>query len=138
MADLGLRERIAKATLAAIDISPLRKWPIENCVVFCADIYVEAGFADPIANYRERYRTEEEAYEVMGLFGMHGLHVRVAKKMGWPRIEVSEARDGDWGLCKSEAGPTSAIRFRNAWVNSREGGFAVLTDADVIAAWKVC
>lgn len=138
MASFGLRERVLSEIPKAIENAPLRSWPVENCVVFCADIYRAAGFEDPISSYRGKYETEAEAYEVMGLFGIHGLHVRVAKIMGWPRIKVEDAKDGDWGLCRSPAGPTSAIRFHGGWVNSRDGGFALLTDDDVIAVWKVC
>jgi hypothetical protein len=140
VADHGLilRDRIRQETAKALQTAPLRKWPVENCVVFCADIYLAAGLPDLITNYRGTYRTEEEAYRVMGLFGMHGLHVRCAKKMAWPRIAVAGAQDGDWGLCRTERGPSSSIRYGGFWINSRVGGYAVLDDRNLLAAWKVC
>lgn len=138
MAALITRRRISEETKKAMDAAHLRRWPIENCAVFCADIYVAAGFDDPIRNYRGRYQTEEQAYEVLGLFGMHGLHVRCARLMGWPRIARDEAQDGDWGLNQTEMGPSSVIRYGGMWVGSRDGGFSVVGDEKLIAAWKVC
>jgi hypothetical protein len=131
-----IRERIRIETAKALTLAPYRQWPVENCVVFCADIYVAAGFQDPIIEYRGKYHTEAEAYELMGQFGMHGLHARCAKRMGWKRTDAHE--DGDWGLVRTEAGPSSAIRYGGHWVNSRVGGFAVVEAKDLIAAWKVC
>lgn len=131
-----IRSRIVDETAKALTLAPHRKWPIENCVVFCADIYVASGFQDPIIAYRGKYQTEAQAYQLMGLFGMYGLHARCAKRMGWHRTE--EHQDGDWGLVRTEAGPSSAIRYRGNWVNSRVGGFAVIEAKDLIAAWKVC
>lgn len=134
----ALREKIEAETKAALLTVSARIWPIENCVVFCADIYCAAGFADPIADYRDTYTTEAEAYARLGLFGVAGLHARVAKAMGWKRIEVPRAQDGDWGLGGTAEGPTSCIRYRGAWVNSRIGGFALIDAKQMIAAWEVC
>lgn len=137
MAALVTREIISEETKKAIDTAHLRRWPVENCVVFCADIYVASGFPDPIRNYRGRYETEDQAYEVMGLFGITGLHARCAKRMGWPRIACEEAQDGDWGLNQTDMGPSSVIRYGGMWVGSREGGYAVSNNDTLIAAWKV-
>lgn len=134
----ALRKNIEAQTKLALLTVCARNWPIENCVVFCADIYLAAGFVDPIARYRSTYTTEAEAYARLGLFGVAGLHARVAKAMGWERIDVARAQDGDWGLGHTNAGPTSCIRYRGAWVNSRIGGFALLDARQMIAAWKVC
>lgn len=133
----GVRSRIKEETRRALLTVCERNWPIENCVVFCADIYCASGFADPIADYRGTYTTETEAYARLGLFGVAGLHARCAKAMGWPRIAMSAAEDGDWGLGNTPAGLSSCIRYRGAWVNSRIGGFALLDARQMIAAWKV-
>jgi hypothetical protein len=134
----GLRARIEEETRKALASVSERKWPVENCVVFVADIYIAAGLPDLISNYRGTYRTEEEAYEVMGLFGMHGLHVRSAKRIGWPRIKASEAQNGDWGLYETDQGPSSVIKYGGFWVGSRQDGYSVGDDTKLIAAWKVC
>lgn len=138
MAAHGLRARIEAETRKALAKVSERKWPVENCVVFVADIYLASGLPDLIANYRGTYETEDQAYEVMGLFGMHGLHVRAAKKAGWPRIIASEALNGDWGLYETERGPSSVIKYGGFWVGSRQGGYSVGDDKKLIAAWKVC
>ncbi len=137
MASFLTRQRISEETKKAIATAHLRKWPVENCVVFCADIYIASGFSDPIRDYRGRYQTEEQAYEVLGLFGMHGLHVRCARLMGWSRIDIEDVQDGDWGLNQTELGPSSVIRFGGMWAGSRDGGFSVSNDETLIAAWKV-
>lgn len=135
-ADL-VRARIREETRAALATAARRSWPVENCVVFTADIYMAAGLPDLIAAYRGRYRTTEEAHALVGRFGLAGFMARIARKHGFRRIEPLEAEDGDWGINGTENGPSAVIRYAGLWVGSRIGGYAVSDDRRMIAAWKV-
>ena len=74
-------------------------WGSHDCCTWPADVVQAITGEDPIASYRGRYATEDEAEAVL----TDGLEAEVAKCMaafGAPECPPRFAQRGDWALCR--------------------------------------
>lgn len=112
-------------------------WGETDCLMFPANIYRDVLGRDPAAPWRGRYKTRRGALRVMGRGGVVGTIETAAATMGWPEIEVAEARVGDLGVIATQLGPAGAVFDGRFWVGHVELGFSAWARPLAHRAWRV-
>lgn len=92
----GWPERLA-AFLAERQERPFA-WGEQDCVSLAADAAVVLTGRDPLAAYRGRYESEDDAYALVGEDGLVAFVARLMAEFGAPECPVSLAQRGDWAM----------------------------------------
>lgn len=92
----GWPERLAEF-FAARQAQPFA-WGAQDCVSLAADAALAITGRDPLAAYRGRYASEDEAYRLVGEEGLVAFVGRLMAEFGAPECEVREAQRGDWAM----------------------------------------
>jgi hypothetical protein len=133
------RRRIAyhlRKRMRALAGKPVQ-WGSDDCVMLHADVHVAAGLKDPVKPMRGKWLTPYEAEVALGDGGLLGALQGAAKRCGWKRIRVKQARIGDVGLCVWDGGATVVTKLHpNEWIARTDGAYAVLPDKAVKVAWS--
>jgi hypothetical protein len=110
---------------------------IDDCLMWLANIYVEALGVDPAAPYRGRYRTPRGALRVLGKGGVAEALAETAGRMAWAPILPPAAQVLDLGMIETAEGPAGAICAGEYWMSRFEYGFAASRLTFIDAAWRV-
>jgi hypothetical protein len=126
-------EEAIRATLEHWNGLPLI-WGESDCVLATADVYVLAGYPDPVAGYRGRYTTRRGALRIMGR--ADGLPERI-ERLGWLEVLPSDAQTGDLGVMSTPEGPACIIQYQGFWLGRTDGGYAAYGAATTaFRAWR--
>jgi hypothetical protein len=112
-------------------------WGFDDCLMWLADIYVEALGRDPAEAYRGRYRTAAGACHVLGCGGVPAALEACGVEMDWPEIDPKQASVGDLGMIDTLEGAAGVIFYQGFWVGRVDYGFSVWRTPCVTRAWRV-
>lgn len=110
-----------------------------DCGLAIADIHnaFHGDGRDFGKTWRGRYDSREGYEVLLGKGGVLRAAWRVARKNNWPRIEPSEAVDGDISIITGADDERSfAIRYQGRWLVRASYGFSAFADDDVLRAWS--
>lgn len=135
-----MRARLDSAIERAIETScgkPM-EWGKDDCALWCASILVSVLGFDAARGFRGRYSDEAGAREVLGPLGLAMTVARIAKTVGWRRIDPDMARTGDLGIVLTIYGPACVLFWRaDQWVGTMDFGFATRPRMDARFVWCV-
>lgn len=112
-------------------------WGRDDCMLAVANIDLIVLGTDTAKGWRGRYRSAAGAKRIMGKRGVLGTALRVAKAMGWRSIDPAAAQDGDRGIGATPGGVTCLIRYRGFWVGRADRGNWLISDREMIKAWRI-
>lgn len=113
--------------------------PKRDCCTFLADWLVLCGYPDPMADLRDRYRTEAEATALAAKPGLLRLAAPRFRKIGLQ--PTKEPIDGDVAIIKRATvdglDATCAIRSTDRWITPLERGLMAYEGDEIMRAWRV-
>ncbi|EHM01164.1 hypothetical protein HMPREF9946_02239 [Acetobacteraceae bacterium AT-5844] len=74
------------------------EWGVQDCCTLAADAALAITGADPLADWRGRYASEEEAETRIGPEGLEAAVAAGLAAWGAPECPVAFAQRGDWAL----------------------------------------
>lgn len=80
-----------------------------DCALFVCNVVLEMTGHDFAEEYRDKYETKEQAYELLKKFGFKDLLQLAKKKGGKPYENLNFAKRGDVVLIQNEEGYSLAI-----------------------------
>lgn len=112
-------------------------WGRDDCLMWLADIYLEATGVDPAGPWRGRYASRAGALRLLGAGGVRAAVHDAARRMGWQPVAPDQAEAGALGLIETEDGPAGVIFDGRIWVGRVDYGFSGWHGALVAEAWSV-
>lgn len=109
---------------------------VDDCVLWVGGIYARVLGFDPVAEWRNRYSTREQALALCGHLGIAGAFLKATKALGWQPIPVTDAQVGDFGLT-ARPDTTFATIFDGVWWWGRAPvGCRALPLRSMTRAWR--
>lgn len=114
------------------------QWGRDDCGLWVADILQDALGYDPGEPWRGRYSTQRGCHRVTGKRGVAGVVATMARRRGWERINATDARVGDVGVCRINGINSIVIcRAPGRWVGRNENGVTVIDNHFVKLCFNV-
>jgi hypothetical protein len=125
---------ISKSMESAAELT----WGMDDCGMWCGDIFKEALGYDPVERFRGRYKTRIGAKRVLGSGGLPAAIRAISRKYGWHHIKEGDEQSGDIGIVEINGVPSTVICRAPGWfIGRNDFGWTALQSSAVRVMWSV-